>query len=350
MMESEIDQALEQRSEAQPRLAELTKNRIPALPTMITDSNDQTIADYPRSIPPTGQPQPVVAPTPVLQQQQPVRLRQEAPLAAPPFVQQPAQPAKPKLLPLIGVIVALLIVISGIITMLTIHNNDNNKGNGTGPQTATTRTVPRGKTTPTGQQQTSGAPSTLPAPMSAVSSVGEKIYGTNYPANCDGQNSWSKQDGIQVTCNKGEVQITNTGSDTSAVFLNNQMGNAYYIQVQTTAVSGKFSIYFDKTDQGMHGFTIDLASKSWEADYYPSTGGSHYLYSEGFPTSIQITSTTTIGITVNKFLHQDNNFDIYINNVYEGSAKTGFTANSGTVGIGVNTGSTVSFKNFAVYN
>ena len=283
-------------------------------------------------------------------QQQPVRLRQEAPLAAPPFTQRPAQPAKPKLLPMIGALAALVIVISGIVTMITIRNN--NLGNGS--RISATATASHSKTTPSsGQQQTSGKSSTLPAPMSAVTSsvnVGSMIYGTSYPANCNDQNNWSKQDGIQATCKAGEVQLANTGSsNTSGMFLDKQMGNAYYIQVQATAVSGKFSIYVNKTDQGMHGFTVDLASGSWEADYYPSSGGSHYLFSEGFPTSIQITNTTTIGIIVNKYLHGDNNFDIYINNVYEGSARTGFTNNGGNVGIGVDTGSNVSFKNFAVY-
>jgi serine/threonine protein kinase len=342
MMESEIDQALEQRSEAQPRLAELTKNRIPALPTMITDTNDQTIADYPRSIPPTGQPQPVVAPTPVLQQQQPVRLRQEAPLAAPPFVQQPAQPAKPKLLPLIGVIVALLIVISGIITMLTIRN-DSNKGNGSGPQTATTRTVPHSTTTPTGQQQTSGAPSTLPAPMSVVGSVGSLLYGTNYPANCDGQNKWSKQDSIQVTCNKGDVQITNTGSsNTSGVFLNNvQTGSSYYIQVQATVISGKFTLYFSQTSQGVHNLTINLASNIMDANYTRST--SPLLDGFSFPRPIQNTNTITVGLQVS-----GNSFTMFINNLPEGTGRTDFST-SGGVGIGVDPGSIVSFKNFEVY-
>jgi len=346
LMESGQEKATDSAPAKEPRLSEHTKNRIPALPTVITDAgaSDMTIADYPRITQPSE---------PQQQVQQPVVLRQETPPAPQPIhhPQRPTQPAKSKLVPVVSVCLALLIVLIGAIAVYT-HSNSQSATTG-GASTATTKTAV--SKTPNAQQTQQATPSSgnsnqsgkaypLPTPMT---SVGSLLYGTNYPANCDGKgNNWTTQ-GVQVTCKNDLVQLTNTSSNTMAgTFIKTSLNGNYYVQVQAMSnTSGTFNLYVYNEIGSAYKFVVDMHSGTWSS-YYVTQSSSNNLTEESLQLQAPVT-TLTFGVMV-----EGPNFVVYANGKTVGNSNTQFggTSNGDTAGVGVDPGSSISIKNFAVYS
>ncbi|BCL84360.1 serine/threonine protein kinase [Ktedonobacteria bacterium brp13] len=348
LMEPGQEKAIDSAPVKEPRLSEHTKNRIPALPTVITDAgaSDMTIADYPRTTQPPG---------PQQQVQQPVVLRQETPLAPLPIrhPQRPTQPAKSKLVPVVSVCLALLVVIIGAIAVYTHSNSQSAKTGGT--SAATTKTAV--SKTPTAQQtqqatlgsgnsNQSGKAYPLPTPMA---SVGNLLYDTNYPANCDGKgNNWTTQ-GVQVTCKNDSVQLTNTSSNTRAgTFIKTPINGNYYVQLQAMSnTSGTFNLYVYNETGSAYKFVVDMNAGTWTS-YYVTQSSSQQLTKP--PVSLQLhapTTTLTFGVMV-----EGPDFVVYANGQTVGTSNTqyGGTSNGDTAGVGVDPGSSISIKNFAVYS
>lgn len=364
LMDAEQENAAHRSPTKGPHLSEQTKNRIPALPTVITDGSDMTIADYPRITQPSEQLQrlqqertPKYTPQGITPdttgQQQPMVLRRETPQAqpAPTFIHHPhypTQPAKSKLVPVISVCLALLIVLIGAIVIYSTHSGQQENTQGPSATSTAVSKTPNAQQTQqansgSGNSNQSGKAYTLPTPMA---SVGKLLYGTNYPANCDGKgNNWTTQD-VQVTCKSDAVQLTNTSANASAgTFIKTPINGNYYVQVQVVSnASGTFNLYVYNQAGSAHKFVVDMNAGTWSS-YYVTNSSSQYL-ARNISLLIQAPAALTFGVMV-----EGSHFIVYANGKTVGTSDTLYsTPNGATAGVGVDPGSSISIKNFAVYS
>jgi serine/threonine protein kinase len=213
--------------------------------------------------------------------------------------------------------------------------------------------------TPTPSPQPS--PIALPIPPSTVAH-GAMIYGTASPS-CDKQaGQWSTSPNASVTCTGDGTQITaqpNNAGLATGTFLEQlpngaQMPNDFVIQAQIAVnpkSSGSFGIYFrsqSSDHQRSYLFLIDQASAQWTIYYYNPTANTYQaLNTTPVPTLLSnpVQGTVTIDLLV-----QSNNYGVFINGTNLQGAETYTTwYPSGTIGLAVGQGASVTVKNVAIY-
>jgi len=218
---------------------------------------------------------------------------------------------------------------------------------------------PTSASTPTLQPQPS--PIALPIPPSTVPH-GAMIYGTASPS-CDKQaGQWSTSPDASVTCTADGTQITtqpNSAGLATGIFLEQlpngaQMPNDFVIQAQIAVnpnSRGSFGMYFrsqSSDHQKSYLFLIDQASAQWTIYYYNPTANTYQaLNTSPVPTllSSPVQGTVTIDLSV-----QSNSYGVFINGANLQGAET-YTAwyPSGTIGLAVGQGASVTVKNVAIY-
>jgi Serine/threonine protein kinase len=360
LMDSEHEQEDNFAPRVEARLSKQTKDRLPALPTVITNPNDMlTVANYQQGaqrpgqqlrLRPGQQQQAYAPPAGSTERQQPIRQVPQAVTPVqrqvPTYPQRPTQRSGPKLLPIISVSLAVLVIVVASFTLTSVWGKL--YGSKTPVTTSGTQSATRG--TPQAQHTpgagSSGTPYALPNPMA---NVGSPIYSTNYPANCDGKSNWTMQ-GVNATCQSGIVKLTNTGSGNgkAGAFTSPlATGQSYYVQVQVTSQSSApFSLYFYNTAGSAYKIVVDPVAGNWTFNYINNSGTQSLA--ENIPLQVRSPQTLTIG-----FLVQSNNFYAYANGKRtEGHATTGFGIPNGntSVGIGVDNGQSIYIKNFTVYS
>lgn len=302
-------------TEAAPRL---TTSDPVAQPTVITHA-DAPLAEH--AIKPIAEPS--VRPTPV----QPLPNYQPAP-----------RRKRPIGMMLFGSLLVIVLVLGGLASYL--HFQDSGKQ--TGHASAGSRT-----SSPTVQK--------TPAPLpDALVPVGPLLYGTDLPGStCDTQGGqWENTAGAKITCGTDATTITNTSSTPAGMILKTlaqgkQMPDNYVIQVQATvdpSSSGDFGVFFryqPAAPPGSYAFLVN-ATNSWKANIYQSgTGEVHTFFSSSVQGKVE--GTITIDIVV-----QDDKFNFYVNHVYQGYTLSG-AYTGGVIGLAADAGTTVSFKNLAIY-
>jgi len=307
-------------TEAAPRL--LTPDPI-AQPTIITHA-DVTIAG--NSLTPAAE--------------QPV---QPAP-AMPIQPVQNYQPAAPRKRPqairvrLLASVLAMVLIVGGLAAYL--HFLGGTKAPSYSSAGARTSTTAVTKTPP-------------PLPDALVP-VGPLLYGTALPgATCDtlgGQ--WENAGSVKVTCGSDATAITNTGNAPAGMILKTlaqgrQLPDSYVIQVQAivnAAAYGDFGVFFryqPAAPPGAYAFLVNAAN-SWKANVYESgTGSAHTLFSSSVQGKVE--GTITIDIIV-----QGDRFTFYVNHAVQGYALSG-AYTGGVIGLAADAGTSVSFKNLAIY-
>jgi len=187
-------------------------------------------------------------------------------------------------------------------------------------------------------------------------SVGKLLYGSPLPI-CGGQNSlWSTNSSVQVTCDTAGTRLTNKNvGQVEGVLLNTFPGstpipNNYVLEVQVkpaSVSSGAFGIFFrmqtGANHQGGYSFIIQQ-SGSWNGSSIDDgTGQGRSLFGrQGI--ALNSTGFTTIDLVI-----QGDTFRLYFNGAAQGGVSS-INYSSGNLGLAVDGGADVLFKNLAIYS
>ena len=284
--------------------------------------------------------------------------------------QTPASNNNRPLLIILGILVALVLIVAGVSGGLLLNNRNQPGHTGTTPTpgattvpTATpkaTATATKAVTpTPSPTKQPTVAPTATPQPTAAPTQpatvpVGNQLYVAASPGNgtgCDsGGGTWENYNNVQVACQNGKSVITNSTQNFGGTFLTAIPGqtypNNYVIQVQLqqdTASNANFGIYFRNqpgSQQGAYTLLIE-PNGTWVASVYDNTTGQPTRLRRGnFGDSHAL---VTLAVVVN-----GNNFTFYANGNKLGGAYSAQYP-SGTAGIAVAQGGTVTASNFEMY-
>jgi serine/threonine protein kinase len=260
-----------------------------------------------------------------------------------------APPARRSRLPLMLSIVSILLVAVLVLGGLAFYEHWLPFGNqlasgANGPHATATTHIPTA--TPVTHPQT-------PLPTPSVP-VGKLLYGASLPV-CGAQNSlWSTNPSVQVTCDPTDTGLTNTNAgQLEGVFLNTLAGsvpipNDYVIEVQVKPVSsGTFGILFrSQTGAGHKGgysFTIQ-PSGSWNGNSIDDTTGQATSLFGLQGTALSPTAFTTIDVIV-----QGDTYQLFFNGAKQGGISSS-NFSSGNLGLAVDGGADVLFKNLAIYS
>jgi serine/threonine protein kinase len=247
---------------------------------------------------------------------------------------------------LLGSVLTLLVVV-GLFASYLIYIAPN-KHNPTTQLQAKQTVTPT--TTASASKPTQKGALNLPGP---AISAGAVLYSTNLPGiSCDTRGGkWRNSGGIQANCSGNTTILTNTGGSAAGIYLdklpNQSLPSSYIIQVQvdTSASHGAFDIYFfnQSGSQGWDRFQVDLGAGTWTFDEY-FQGNLHNLASG----TVQQKAATQGTITVNVQIQGNNSYTLYTNGTQDGTAIEG-NYTSGGMGLGVESGAQVAFKNLAIY-
>lgn len=236
---------------------------------------------------------------------------------------------------LLSTIIVLLLIISGFAAYLHFAPTQHN----------------------TAQKPAVTAPSAItPTPYAAPKAsiaAGQLLYATPLPgAKCDRYGgAWDTQSNAIVKCLSNGVTLGNTSSSYLAGIFLNQLPNGqsfpndYIIQVQVSHVSGNFGIFFRNQPGSQAGGYAFLISSDgyWQGDVYDNkTGAANTLHAQQGTMAIN-NGPVTIDVLV-----QGNIFKVYFNGVWQGSIESGAYP-TGTVGLVIDTSSTVTYSNFELY-
>jgi serine/threonine-protein kinase len=224
------------------------------------------------------------------------------------------------------------------------------------PSIATTGSTYATTSVPTATQ----APATSSTPTTAITApasipTGTTLYSAASPGpTCDsGGGQWDIYNGAQISCQDNSTQISNTSSTAGlqGLFLTAIPGQTYpanyIVQVQlqqTSNSSNDFGIYFrnqpGSNQQGTYTFLVH-PNGTWSAYAYDNnTGVSTEIASGPFG---DVHTQVTLDVVVN-----GQQFSFYANGNELGSvSNTLYT--SGTAGIAVNQGGSVTVSNFTLY-
>jgi len=329
--------------------------------------NDQTVASPQVQTPspwtPPPPPQPMYQRQGVEQARPAVAAQMLADQHAIPYPQKQAKRSSIWMI-LVGSVLVVLIVGGGLITYMS-HNAglSNNNHNGQGPTTLTTGTAVN--TTPT---QTATPPSlnNMPPLNSAVANqAGSPIYRTYTPGQgCDPQGGqWSNTSGVSVTCNNAQnsVTVTNNGSSVGGTILTQMTGGVqtpngdnYILQVEAVVNNnpgGDFGVFYNYQPGNppvqAESIQIQPSANTYEPFYYNDANDSTPMTSNKQPITTQLKAVQgdiTIDVVV-----QGTSFNYYINGKHVGNASSaGYS--SGSVGLLVNPGVSMTFKNLQIYS
>ncbi len=157
-----------------------------------------------------------------------------------------------------------------------------------------------------------------------------------------------------VKCSKTATELANHSSNhLTGIFLETlpsgkQIPNDYVLQVQAitnSTTQGAFGVFFRNqsgNQQGTYSFLLDTTN-NWRASSYDNDTGAASPLVE-LSTQGKVAGTMTIDIVV-----QGSTFTFYLNGIQQGDAISG-TYTTGTLGLAVDVGADVSFRNLALYN
>ncbi|QBD77940.1 serine/threonine protein kinase [Ktedonosporobacter rubrisoli] len=189
-------------------------------------------------------------------------------------------------------------------------------------------------------------------PVKPAMPTGPVLFQANQPgAKCDSSGAqWTDNEGISLSCDGHTTKITNTGAQLAGAFLTKlpqgqQLPANYMIQVTINPpAQGEFGIFFRTQTAGprsAYAFMIDPEG-NYKANAYDSTGIAGTLVQRG--TVGKFTNPVTINITV-----QGDTFTLY----YNGHTQQGYMIDeafkSGSIGLAVSPGTSVSIRDLAVY-
>ena len=205
-------------------------------------------------------------------------------------------------------------------------------------------------------QPTASSNTQLPGPFPGVIGIGSQIYGATKPGkDCDTRGGqWSNSDNARLVCTADALEITNTGSkgnQLAGTFLNHLPNNqsipgTYVVQTQVTLKSNAQNpfgiVFYNQPGQSTnYAFIIDPSTNTWTANYY-NKGQTQLMHTQALQTPIS--GTVTVDVVVS-----GNNYYLYINGTQQGSANTGYGNTSGSIGLVVEPGADVVFKNTLLY-
>ncbi len=292
---------------------------------------------------------------------QPLQAEQQAIQTAPVPPAPPRSRIRPLWISIIGGALLLLLIGGGVATYIqgqaSSHTHSNNIST---PRPKVTPTTISNRATPVNTPQAkptvnNNAP--LPGPVLGVAGIGSQLYGTTKAGkDCDTRGGqWSNTDNARLVCSQDALELTNTGSkgnQLAGTFLTRLPGNqavpgTYVIQTEVTLKSdsqGPFGIaFYDQsgTQSTSYAFLIDPSANTWTANYYHK-GQIQPLHTQSLQT--QIAGTATIDVVVS-----GNNYYLYINGTQQGMATSGYGNTSGNIGLVVEPGADVAFKNTLLY-
>lgn len=299
-------------------------------------------------------------------QQPPYPPPYNTPPGATPY-QTPARNNNQPLLVILGVLVALILIIAGITGGIFLNNRNQQGNTGTTPTAGATaqptvgatatKAQPTPTSVPTKQPTVAPTPTLKPtaAPTQpATAPVGNQLYAAASPGsgtNCDsGGGTWGNSSGVQVSCQNGKTSLNNPTQSLGGTFLTAIPGQTYpadyVIQVQLqqdNASNADFGIYFRNqpgSQLGTYTFLIH-PDGTWGAYVYNNTTGQPTLFKHGNLGDSH--ASITLAIVV-----RGNTFTFYANgNALARAFNAKYT--SGTAGIAVDQGGTVTASNFALY-
>ncbi len=293
--------------------------------------------------------------------QQPAYSTYNTPPITAPYQQPPAKNSYRPLIIILSILIALVLIVGGVSAGIFLNKNPQGS-TGPTPTPANTAQPTAGTTatqapTPSPTKQPTVAPTATLKPTAgptqpATIPVGNLLYTTAKPGNgCDTSGgTWNNYNGVQVTCQDQKTVITNPSQTLNGTFLTNIPGQAYpadyVIQIQMqqdNASSADFGLYFRNQlanqQLGTYSFLI----------HSDGTWGAYVNDDAGKPTRIKrgtlgdSHALVTLAIAVS-----GNTFTFYANGIKLNSV-TNMKYASGTAGIAVGQGATITTSNFELY-
>ena len=282
----------------------------------------------------------------------------------PPY-QPPQSPRRgPQTWTIVLAVLFVLIIVAGVLFAATRMNKGGTASNPSVTPTPAAASTPAPTTapspTPTVAPTAAPKPTTAPTPVPTTPSsggvpTGTQLYTAAAPGpNCDnGGAQWSAYGGVQVNCQANAAQITNTAQSNTVegVFLTKIPGHGYpanyvvQVQLQPNQNStGAFGIYFRNqpaNQLGTYAFLL-RPDGSWTVNVYDNNTGALNRLTQG---SLGAPVQSSVQMAVEA---KGSQFTFYIN----GQSVTTVndqTYGTGTAGIAVGTGASVTASNFALY-
>ena len=134
----------------------------------------------------------------------------------------------------------------------------------------------------------------------------------------------------------------------AGTFIKTALNGNYYVQVQTTTnASGRLNLYVYNTNDSAFEFVFDIGRNTWSSNYVSQSVSHNLAKSVSLELQTPLPTMLTFGVEV-----QGSNFFVYANGQQVGNSNTIFAIPNGTstAGVGVDPGSSISIKNFAVYS
>ncbi|GAC1400914.1 MAG: hypothetical protein NVSMB49_14130 [Ktedonobacteraceae bacterium] len=282
--------------------------------------------------------------------------------------QSPTQNNYRPLLIILGVLVALVLIIGGISAGVLLNKSPQGKTGvtptpgsteaptavATAKATATATKAPTPTPSPTTPPTATPKPTIAPTQQPPTVPVGNLLYSAASPGpGCDsGRGTWNNYNGVQISCENGTTKISNPSQSVilNGTFLTGIPGQAYptnyVIQVkiqQDSASAADFGIYFHNQPGNQPGAYTFLVHPdgTWGAYVYDNTTGKPTRIKKGSLGDSH--ALVTLAVVVN-----GGHYTFYANGNTLGSTDD-TTYLSGTAGIAVASGATVTASNFELY-
>ncbi len=317
--------------------------QISTAPTMIAEQPATVIPVTPATM--ASRPSVTSTPSPIVGESYDAQTISVAP--RPPRPRQ-AGSRLPLWIALISVVLVIVLVSGGIVLYMHQASVGNKTSSSLSLNHSTKKVTPTAKPTAVA----TAAQITLPPPSLPSIAVGSQLYGVLCPAH---DNLWTTNAALQGTCGTDGMLLTNSNAGQMENVLLTALPNGatipndYVLQFQVKPLSmanGTFSILFRmQTAANNHGgylFTIQ-PSGSWVGYSMDNTTGQQSSLFSSQGTSLSTSSLMTIDVVV-----QGSSFMLYFNGYhYGGITSSAYT--SGALGLGVDGGTQVLFKNLALY-
>jgi serine/threonine protein kinase len=281
----------------------------------------------------------------------------------------PQQPKRQSLWWVVAVLVALILITSGVFAAVQL-NKDNTgaaitpgataPANGNTPATTATAqptATQRPTPSPTATQQPTPSPTATQQPSPTAMPAGQLYAATTPGANCDnGGGTWTPFGNPTITCQKGlqRTKISNMAQTQTleGLFLTNIPNQNTYpadyeikVQLQQALTSSTdFGVYFRNqpgTQKGTYSFII-MADGSWGAFVYDNVTGVPKQIKNGTNAVTDTHTAAMIDIVV-----KGSQFTFSVNGTQLGTV-TDTTYTQGTTGIAVDQGGTIYASNFSL--
>ncbi|HLI88022.1 MAG TPA: protein kinase [Ktedonobacteraceae bacterium] len=275
------------------------------------------------------------------------------PVGAPPARQRQGLPLA---LSIVSGIVILALLLGG--SALYFHwlpgGSQTGSNSGSTSQNSSQKQQPPGAAATTHPSASPTAQAHAPAPQPLVP-AGKLLYSTALPA-CDAQkNLWKTDSYAQLNCGSNATTLLDSGAGhIGGVFLHNlpdggAIPNDYILQVQVqenASAQGPFGIFFrtqpGANHQGSFAFLVQ-PSGFWQGNIYDDTTGQSTTLFQSQGTALKSGGFSTLDIVV-----QGNTFSLYIDGTRQGGISSD-NYPSGIIGLVADQGTSVLFKNLAIY-